>query len=58
MALKSVTVLATQPPLLGDGNVFAYNADNRKFRVPSEALNAYLSDAMWSAYADSIETIK
>ena len=58
MALKSVTSLAVQPPLLGDSNVFAYNADDRKIAVPSEALNAYLSDAMWSIYADSIEAIK
>lgn len=58
MALKSVTIHATTPPTLYDTYVFEYNDDERKIRVPSEALNTYLSDSMWSIYADSIEAIK
>lgn len=56
-ALEHVAVMATEPPTLGDKYVFDYNAEERKIYIPSEAYNAYISNEMWSRYADSIEGI-
>ena len=56
-ALEHVAVKALEPPTLGDKYVFDYNADNRKIYVPSKAYNTYISNEMWSRYADSIEGI-
>ena len=56
-ALKRVAVTALEPPTLGDKYVFDYNAEGRKIYVPSEAYNTYISNEMWSKYADSIEGI-
>jgi hypothetical protein len=55
--LAEVSCLATTPPMLGDGYVFDYNAENRKFYVPSEALEAYKKSGAWSEYADNIEAL-
>lgn len=56
-ALNSVTIMASNPPALGDKYVFDYNADGRKIYVPKEAYNIYKADPMWSRYADSIEAL-
>ena len=52
--LTSVYCKATTPPSLGDYEVFAFNADNRKIIVPSESLSAYRGTVGWSLYADDI----
>ena len=54
--LERVECLALYPPLL-NSNVFAFNAENRIFAVPSEALQSYLSNEQWSKYAENIEPI-
>ena len=54
-ALNSFTCLAQQPPQLGNDYVFEYNNEERKFYVPSAAVDAYKSNEKWSKYADSIE---
>ena len=52
-SLTSVYCKATTPPSLG-GEVFAFNADNRKIIVPSESVSAYRGAVGWSHYADNI----
>lgn len=56
-ALKSVTSLAQNPPILGNGDVFSWNSDDRKFYVPANALTLYTSDSQWGKYADYIEAL-
>ena len=53
-SLTSVYCKATTPPSLGNYEVFALNADNRKIIVPSESLSAYIGAEGWSHYADNI----
>ncbi len=55
--LKSVTCRALTPPTLDGEGVFELNATNRKFYVPSEALELYKSDDMWRQYSADIEAI-
>ena len=57
-ALKSVTCTAQTPPMLSDNNVFAYNHNERKFYVPSSAIEAYRTNEGWGQYANSIESIE
>jgi hypothetical protein len=56
-ALEHVAIKATAPPTLADKYVFDYNAEGRKIYIPAGAYNAYVSDPMWSKYADSLEGI-
>ena len=56
-ALKSVKCMVAEPPVLGDKYVFDYNAEGRKIYIPSEAYTTYISNEMWSKYADSIKGI-
>ena len=57
-ALISVTCNATEPPVLGNKYTFDYNAKERKFYVPSEAIEAYKTNEHWAKYADVIEQIE
>ncbi|MBO7220145.1 MAG: leucine-rich repeat domain-containing protein [Alistipes sp.] len=55
--LNSVTIMATEPPTLGDSYVFEYNPSDRKIYVPHEAYDAYLADTMWKIYSKSIKEL-
>lgn len=57
LALKNVAIMASEPPVLGDQYVFEYNAEGRKIYIPESAFDAYVTDPMWSKYADSFETL-
>jgi hypothetical protein len=57
LALKNVAIMASEPPVLGDQYVFEYNAEGRKIHIPESAFDAYVTDPMWSKYADSFETL-
>jgi hypothetical protein len=54
--LKTVTVLATTPPELGD-YVFDDCHDDLKIKVPAGSVNAYKAATNWSEYADIIEAL-
>ena len=61
MANRSVTILATTPPTLGN-TVFSTNScgsleDTYTIYVPAESLNAYKTASRWSAYASRIQAI-
>ena len=56
-ALKRFTCYAQQPPYLGNRDVFSYNHNDRKFYVPSSAVEVYRTDELWSKYAEAIEGI-
>lgn len=53
--LKTVTVLATEPPVLGT-NVFS-NTLVEAIYVPEDSVEAYKAATNWSAYADLIQAI-
>jgi hypothetical protein len=55
--LNSVTIMATEPPTLGDSYVFEYNPSDRKIYVSHEAYDAYLADTMWKIYSKSIKEL-
>ena len=57
MSLLSVTVKPTTPPTLGTG-AFSDNNEERKIYVPSASVNTYKEAAVWSTYADAIESIE
>lgn len=56
--LNKVVCQATTPPILNDDYTFESNAKDRKFYVPSEALEAYKSSPYWKKYADKIEALE
>lgn len=56
--LAKVVCRATIPPTLENDNVFGRNAEGFKIYVPSESFDSYISDEVWSVYADNITTIQ